>query len=269
VSGASSTCLILGARGFVGSALVAEAERRGYRTWPVDVDEYAAARGTVCDLLINANGNSKKYLAAQDPAGEFDLSVRSVAHALQDFRYRRYVHLSTVDVYPEHADPARNAEDAVIDTARLSPYGLHKLLAEQLVRYYARDWLVLRLAGLVGRGLRKNSVYDLLKGRPLRVHPDSAYQYLHTRDLARLVFELAESAGSAETWNVAGDGLITLREVAALIPGCVPTTAVADAPLERYAINISKLKAWQPVPATVETVRQFVRAVLAGEEVLA
>lgn len=269
MSAAAPRCLILGARGFVGSALVAEAQRRGYHVRPVDVDEYAAACGAECDLLINANGNSKKYLATEDPAGEFDLSVRSVVRSLQDFRYRRYVHLSTVDVYPDHSEPSRNAEDAVIDSGRLSPYGLHKFLAEQLVRYYARDWLVLRLAGLVGRGLRKNSVYDLLKGRPLRVHPDSAYQYLHTRDLARLVLTLAESATGAETWNVAGDGLITLREVAALIPGCVPTTVAADVPLERYAINIGKLKARQTVPPTAATVRQFVRDVLAGVEVLA
>ncbi|MBU4461359.1 MAG: NAD-dependent epimerase/dehydratase family protein, partial [Verrucomicrobia bacterium] len=65
------TCLVLGAKGFVGSAIAAEAARRGWRVVAVDKEEYAAAVGTSCDLLVNANGNSRKYLAAQDPKLEF------------------------------------------------------------------------------------------------------------------------------------------------------------------------------------------------------
>ncbi len=267
---AAPTCIVLGARGFVGRAVVAEALRRGYQVTSVDQAEYEAARGARCDLLINANGNSRKYLAAQDPALEFDLSVRSVQRALHDFKAARHVHLSTCDVYNDHEHPAANAEEAATDPARLSPYGLHKQLAEQLVRYYAPDWLVLRMAGFVGAGLRKNSIYDLLTGAPLRVHPDSRYQYLNTRDLAAILFDLLDAGLNRATVNVAGDGLISLREVAAMLPPqrARELTAAGAPPLETYDINIARLQTLRPAPRTRDTVRAFVDDVLSGREVL-
>lgn len=263
------TCLVLGGRGFVGSAIVREAEARGWRTIPVDVDNYAAVTGSACDVLVNANGNSRKYLGARDPAQEFDLSVRSVMRSLHDFRFARYVFLSTIDVYPEHADPALNREDATLDEARMSPYGFHKYLAERLVRRYAPAATVLRMGGFVGPGLKKNSIYDLLRGEAIRVHPDSAYQYQHTSALARTALDLAVAPEAPATVNVCGDGLVTLREIAALIPGRRLDPALDQLPRERYEVNIDRLKSLRPVATTRDTVRAFVEAVAAGREALA
>lgn len=63
--------------------------------------------------------------------------------------------------------------------------------------------------------------------------------------------------------NVAGEGLISLREVADLIPGC---TLAGDAslPREHYEINIRKLKQHLAVPRTVDTIRDFLRAQMAA-----
>lgn len=268
MTGAAGTCLVLGARGFVGSAVCRQARARGYRLIEVEADDYDRHAGAACDILINANGNSRKYLAERDPKLDFDLSVRSVLRSLHDFKPALYVHLSTMDVYPEKADPALNTESAPIEPERLSRYGFHKHLAEQAVRYYAGRWLIFRMAGFVGPGLWKNSIHDLLKGRPLRVHPDSQYQYLHTADLARLVLDAAESGAEGEIFNAAGDGLVRLREVAAWIPGCRPVCEPADAPLERYELNIAKIKARAAVPRTETTVREFVAAVLGGRETI-
>jgi nucleoside-diphosphate-sugar epimerase len=257
VTGAS--CLILGGKGFVGSAIVAEARARGYDVLSVDKDEYDAAIGTRCDLLINANGNSKKFLARENPALEFDLSVRSVHRALQDFKAARVVHLSTMDVYPDVAAPALNREDTPIDITRLSPYGFHKYLAEQIVRHYAGQWLIFRMAGFVGPGLWKNSIFDLLTGQPLRVHPDSEYQYLNTRDLARAIFTVAEGGATREVFNMAGDGLVSLRQVAGMIPGRTLDPACLALPRERYEMNVGKVTRICPLPRTEDTIRDFVR----------
>lgn len=260
-----STCVVLGAGGFIGSAVTEAARRRGHDVHAVTRSNYDDSIGTTCDLLINANGNSKKYLAARNPQEEFDLSVNSVLRSIHDFPAKKYVHLSTIDVYPDHENPANNTEDAVIDTAKLSPYGFHKYLAESIVRYYAKSWLVLRMAGSVGPGLKKNSIYDLLKGVPLRVNPESLYQYMNTPDLAGIVLDLAESSRDREIFNVIGDGLISIREIAALIPGSKLDTAESVAPRERYEVNVAKLKALRPVPKTQETVKAFVRDVREGK----
>jgi len=247
--------------------VAAEAAARGYEVFAVGRQEYESARSGKYDLLINANGNSRKYLAQQEPAEEFDLSVRSVMRSLQDFSFRTYVHLSSIDVYPDVSNPARNQESSAIDPASLSSYGTHKYLAEELVRHYAKRWLVLRMGGFVGPGLWKNSIYDLLKKRPLRVHPDSAYQYLHTHDFARMLMDLVALEPSGQTLNVAGDGVISLRKVANMISDRPPRTVADDAPREHYEINLDQLKSLLPeTPKTVPTVTRFVRSVLEGAE---
>ena len=185
------TCLVVGAKGFIGSAIAAEAAARGYALTAVDLKNYAECRGTEAELLINAAGNSRKFIDDQDPVRGFELSVTSVMNALRDFRYGVYVQLSSGAIYPREDDPRLNREDAPLPPADMSRYGFHKWLAEQLVRHYAPRHLILRLGGFVGPGLRKNAVYDLLAGRPLFVHPDSEFQYMDVRDLARAVLDLA------------------------------------------------------------------------------
>jgi len=265
-SQAKLSCAILGAKGFVGSAIVREASSRGYKVTPIDLEDYAAAKGKSFDLLINANGNSKKFLAAKDPAMEFDLSVRSVMKSLQDFEIKQYVHLSTIDVYPNHEDPAMNTEDTSIDLSALSPYGLHKYMAEQLIRYYGPEWKIVRMGGFVGPNLWKNSIYDLLTGKTLRVHPDSSYQYLHTSDLARLLFILIEQEAPFQTWNISGKGLVSLSEVASWIPNVKLPDDTSSLPLQRYEVNVSRIQKAVDLPETKETVKRFVENVLAKRE---
>lgn len=252
----------------MGSAIAATAEKRGYEVTVIEKDDYHQHVGRSADLLINANGNSKKFLAAQDPAQEFDLSVRSVERSIHDFNVRRYVHLSSIDVYPDFMHPARNKEDSPIEPDRLSPYGFHKYLAEQLVRYYAKSWLLFRMGGFVGPRLWKNSIYDLLKGRPIRVNPDSEYQYLHTFDLARIVLECIEAGIEGEIFNICGDGTISLRSIAAMIPQTDVSMGNPGAAREHYEINVDKIKTRCALPRTGDSVRRFVTDVLSGKETL-
>ncbi len=262
------SCLIIGGYGFVGSAITRLASERGWEATPAGRDEYPGLKGSSWDVVINANGNSKKFLSDQQPADEFDMSVRTVAHSLHDLEYGLYAFLSSVDVYHDTRDPGANAEDAVIPPMELSRYGFHKYLAEELVRFNAPKQLVFRMAGFVGPGLKKNPIYDLLTGAPLRVHPDSAYQYQHTRALAETVLDEIDSFSRNGILNVAGDGLITPREVAEWIPGVTLEGDYSRMTPQRYEINIDRLKARRHVPATRETVRSFVEDVLRGKETL-
>ena len=207
--------------------------------------------------MINANGNSKKFLAEQDPAAEFDASVASVLRSLLDFPCKRYVYLSTIDVYPHVNGPRFNRETATIDPARLSRYGLHKYLAEQLVRKYADRWLICRLGGMVGKGMWKNSIFDILHDQPLRVHADSEYQFMNTDDVAKIVLSLVRRQPENDVFNVCGKGRISLAEVARLA-GKGEISYAAEAPRqERYEVNVEKLGSLRPVPKTAATMREF------------
>jgi len=262
-------CTVIGARGFIGSALVHEAQRRGYAVRAVTREDAGPCHGAGTDLVIDANGNSRKYLAKQDPELDFQRSVQAVMHSLIAFPAPLRVYLSSMEVYADKTDPRHNAESAPSDPLGLSPYGFHKTLAEQLVRYHAPSWLILRMAGFCGPGLAKNGLYDLLRGDRLYLHPDSRFQYLHTADLARMVFDLAEASRCNEVLNVAGAGTVSLREVAQWIPGRAFTVDDERLPKEHHELNIERLQRLVTVPDTVATVRAFIRRVLAGEESLA
>lgn len=263
----SRHAIVIGAKGFVGSAIVAEARKRGWSVSEVDVDTYEQQRGSTADVLINANGNSKKFLSREDPGLDFDLSVRSTARVLQDFPCARHVHLSTIDVYPDVHHPEANAEEAPIAIEDLSPYGAHKYLAEQLVRHFASDWLILRMGGFVGPGLRKNSIYDLLTGAPLWVHPDSRYQYQHTGFLARTLFDLLDTPCRKEIFNCAGAGTVSLREAAAWL-GTEPVSIAEDGVPEHYEVNLDKLSNLIDIPSSQNTVQQFLSDVQRNQVVL-
>lgn len=250
-------CLVLGGSGFVGSAIAAEASRRGWETTAFSSKTACQAIGQACDLLINANGNARKYLAAENPALDFDLSVRTVARSLQEIRAARYVYISSSEVYRDSSHPDTSREDAPPEWESLSPYGFHKRLAETLVRRFAPRWTILRLSGLVGPNLRKNAVFDLLTGAPWRLSPDSEFQFLDTRFLARLLFDLLDRPESiGGVFNVAGRGVVSLRQ-AAVWAGVTPPSDAA-LPVIRCEINIERISALFPLPSTAETVRAFI-----------
>jgi nucleoside-diphosphate-sugar epimerase len=176
---------------------------------------------------------------------------------LVDFRYRRYVHLSSCDVYPTCDSAETTREEQIPDPARQSPYGFHKYLAEQCVQHVAREWLILRFGGFVGPGLKKNAIYDILRGGPLYLDPASELQYLHTARAAEIAFRLLDGGVGNEVFNVCGKGVVRLSEVAALSPTAV--IAKPGSPLVRYEISLEKLSRYVAPPETRPEVLAFVR----------
>ncbi|MDD5556373.1 MAG: NAD(P)-dependent oxidoreductase [bacterium] len=246
--------VVLGANGFVGSAFCRLLGERGVPFRGVDLDDYEEARGLRCDLLVNADGNSKKYLAEEDPALDFDLSVASVVRSLRDFPSRRYLYISSVAVYPDHENPSLSTEETPLDAGRQSIYGFHKRIAEQCVMRHHGDWLILRFGGLVGEGLRKGPVFDILEGRPLRMGPMSRFQFIDTADAARVALRIAESGFAREVFNVCGRGTVTLREVQEMA-GRVEEN---ELPAEAWDISTVKTHARVGLPETGATVRAFI-----------
>jgi nucleoside-diphosphate-sugar epimerase len=249
---------IIGGHGFVGSAFARYCSRHGLAHTVIGRDNYQSCIGSTWDLVINANGNSKKFLAKDRPLEEFDASVRSVRMSLQDFRARRYVYISTCDVYPDCSAPATTREDVVPDVTRQSPYGFHKYLAEQCVRHAADHWLIFRLGGCVAPGLRKNPIFDILHGQPLWLDPASALQYLATDEAARIVFTLLEKGLDRETFNLCGRGLISLSEVIEAVGR--PAQVRPGSPRVCYDVAIDKLLEQVPVPPSREAVLEFIGA---------
>jgi nucleoside-diphosphate-sugar epimerase len=251
---------LIGANGFVGSAFARMLKNRpDIELICVTRENFDSLPVARSDVVIEAACNSKKYLADQDPLAEFESSVVHRLRSLHRFPAGLHLHVSSVDVYSDLSSPLTTNEEAPIDLAGVSAYGLHKLLAEQLVRHYAPRWLILRLAGMVGPGLRKNPVYDILNGLPLRVHPDSHYQYMLTDDVARIGWALVERKVINEILNLCGDGVITMREIAGLAGRSLDCSSLAPGAEPRIVeASNQKIRHWFPLPRTAEAIQQFV-----------
>ena len=242
----------------MGSAYVQMLADRGIEHTVITRENYDSHRGTSCDILINANENSKKFLADRDPIGEFDMSVRSVAETLDAFEAGTYVHLSTGDVYPNQTTPNVSTENQLIEPSRLSRYGLHKYLAEQIVIDTHPDWLIIRMGGFVGPGLKKNAVYDMLTGAKVRLFPESELQFINTDNGAALVWQLIEKGVRREVVNLGARGLVHLGDLHRRIGSAL--NFEPDTPLIRYEICLEKLAGLidGPLPETADDVESFI-----------
>lgn len=247
---------LLGSNGFVGSGIAKFFTDQNIDFTGITRDNYDEYKGQQCDLFINAAGSSKKRLAAEDPVQDFQINVMSTMNTLQDFPCKKYIMLSTIDIYPDVVNPENNAETAEIDTSKISNYGLSKYMAEQLVKHYAKDWVILRLGGMVGPSLKKNSVYDVVHYKKTFVSPKSEYQYIPTTDVAKIIMELKDD--SKEIYNLCGDGTIVIEDVFR-IAGVEINKELYDLRQEKYDINIDKIKAKFSIPKTREAVEGFVK----------
>lgn len=255
---------LLGGNGFVGSAYARRLAAAGREFQVITRQNYAQFVGRACQTLINANGNSKKLLATRAPLEEFDASVRSVRASLVDFKFDRYVYLSTVDVYPDCSPAARTSESTPLDPAAQSAYGFHKYLAEQCVRHATPNWLILRLGGFVGPGMWKNPIHDILQGGPLWLDPASRLQFLHTDAAADMALRLVDAGCQREIFNFCGKATVSLAEVIETLG--VDVSVKPGSPRAHYEVDISKLSACVDVPETREAVLRFVGERRAAKE---
>jgi len=253
---------LIGAQGFVGSAFARLLDtRKGVELIEVTRQNYSRHAGVPSDVVVEAACNSKKFLADHEPVKEFEASVTHRLRTLSDFPAELHLHISSVDVYTDLTGPDTTREDAAVDAAGASHYGFHKLLAEQLVRHYAKRWLIVRLAGMIGPGLRKNPVFDILNGLPLRISPDSQYQFMHTDDMARVVWNLIDAGVAGEIFNVCGEGLVSPRQITEEAGRKLDLTQLpADAQPRVVNVSLDKIKRLVAVPKSDKSIQEFIRA---------
>lgn len=248
---------VIGGNGFVGSAICRELNRKNLEYEVLTRQNIDSFRGKECDIVINANGNSKKFIANEDPIREFNESVLSVRESLENIKYKKYIYLSSCDVYEDCSSPTLTKEETCIDIKNQSTYGFHKYLAEQCVQHVAENWIIFRMGGFVGEGLKKNAIYDILNGGPLWLSPDSELQFIHTDEAAHIIVELASSEITREIYNLCGNGVVKLRDVMDQLN--VNIEVKENSQIVKYEACIDKLSERSAISNTTDTVLKFVR----------
>jgi nucleoside-diphosphate-sugar epimerase len=249
---------ILGANGFVGRALVDHFVKSGYEVTAITRENFSKYNNSHFDIFLDAAGNSKKFIADENRMLDFDLTVRHRMQTLISFTAPLHVHISSVDVYQDLTDPTQNTEETTVDLSANSNYGFTKRLAEMLVQRHAPQWLIFRLSGMVGPGLSKNPVYDIANGLPIRIHPDSSYQFCSTEYVANLIRTVVENDVHNEIINVAGRGQVTPRDIAKVFekPLLVNPEALAHLP-RIVSVGCDKADNYLMRPSSISCLSEF------------
>jgi dTDP-4-dehydrorhamnose reductase len=94
-------------------------------------------------------------------------------------------------------------------------------VGEVLVKKYSSKSLIIRPGGLVGPGMKKGPIFDILEDKPLWIHPNSTLNIMRTATTARIVLELAKEHLkrniAQEEFNLTGVSTITLFEASMIL----------------------------------------------------
>lgn len=170
------TNALIGYSGFVGSTLQKQCSfGLLYRSTNIgEID------GKTFDMVVCAGAPAHKWLANRNPEADLENIDGLITH-LKKVRCRRFVLISTVDVFKDARDVDENS---TVDENGLHAYGLHRRLLENFVTSQFSDHLIVRLPGLVGPGLRKNVIFDLLNHNNLAaIDSRSVFQFYPTVNL--------------------------------------------------------------------------------------
>jgi UDP-glucose 4-epimerase len=175
--------IILGSEGFIGSHLVRYFDQLGYKVFGCDLIEKRSAFFTYFqieksllqwgsifsehqfDFCINAAGNGNVNYSLTHPFEDFESNTIDTIEILDSIRKYspacRYLHISSAAVYGNPASLPVH-ESAVCNP--VSPYGWHKLMAEQVCREYHAIYnipvVIVRPFSIYGPGLKKQLFWD-------------------------------------------------------------------------------------------------------------
>lgn len=249
---------VLGGSGFIGSNLVNFFKINNFDVISITKKNYKNYMNTKCDLFINSNGNSKKYFANINPRKDFDLNVISTKNSLFDFKYDRYVYLSSIDVYGDFKKKINTNENFKINKTNLSNYGFSKLVSEELVeKYCLKNFLILRLGGVLGSNLKKNPIFDIMSNQQLHVNKNSKFSFITVKEIFNFIL-FSENTFNG-TINLTGIGTIKLSEIIKLfnyeniVDICLPKY--------EYLVNTKKLEKIYEIKKTKSYLYDFLNSI--------
>lgn len=152
---------LIGYTGFVGNTLLNQTTFESlYRSTNISEIKHKGFDTVVC-----AGAPAKKWLANQQPVMD-RATITSLIQYLKTIKCGTFILISTVDVFKT---PVGVDENTPVDEVGLQAYGLNRRMLEKFVESHFPNNIIIRLPGLVGPGLRKNVIFDILNKNNLHV----------------------------------------------------------------------------------------------------
>jgi dTDP-glucose 4,6-dehydratase/UDP-glucose 4-epimerase len=226
--------LILGSEGFIGSHCIDFFSAHQNEVVGVDIHDYPSKKyqyvkvsrlspeldevfaGQNFNAVINAAGSGNVSYSMTHPVIDFEANVLDTIRILDIIRkYRletKYIHISSAAVY---GNPVELPVPETATCVPLSPYGWHKLMAEQLCKEYTAVYnlstATLRPFSVYGPGLKKQLFWDINQkliqaGNTIQLYGtgNESRDFIHVHDLVVAIeYVLTYGEMKGETYNVA------------------------------------------------------------------
>jgi UDP-glucose 4-epimerase len=241
--------IIIGSKGFIGSNSVIFFEKKNYEVWKCGVSEgneetnyfqvnrnspdyQQIFRSQSFDICINASGSPGVSFSNEYPLDDFRMNVNNVyllLNAIQLFNPNcKFINLSSAAVYGNaSALPITESSNLL----PLSPYGLHKMLTEQIVSHFHFFFKLkacsLRIFSAYGPSLNKQLFWDIYQKANTsvdnKVHLFGSGQetrdFIFIKDILialDLIIQQDDSAFNGEIYNLASGIETTVSYAASL-----------------------------------------------------
>lgn len=177
------------------------------------------------DVILHCAGSANVGASVVHPMEDLDGNLHSLYGlllALQKLQIRpEIIFFSSAAVYGNPKTlPIRETDDP----APVSPYGLHKLMCEQLCSYYNRLYgfriRSVRVFSAYGNGLKKQILWDMYQkyskdGRiALFGTGEETRDFIHISDIMQAVSLIIDYPGSEEIFHIANGEEISIRHLA-------------------------------------------------------
>lgn len=215
---------VTGASGFIGKHLVERLKKDGIEFVVFEGD--LLSKNDVATFL-KQSPTAIVHLAGAAAGSDFDELIRrnviptfNLLTAAGELGVKKIIHVSSVAVYgPPSSGYSREIDQLFPD----SPYGLSKLIAEQVAQFCARQFnfelTMLRFSAVYGPGNDKGVVYQFLSGikerKMITVNGDGNQKrnFLHVRDAVGAIVKALNS--SPGIYNIASPKAISVNDLVA------------------------------------------------------
>ena len=137
-------------------------------------------------------------------------NVISTQRLLQ-YRFKKVIYISTVDVYPKNSDECKEDEQLTNESAP-GIYAYQKLIAEEITKASSDSYLILRLPMLVGIDVRTNSIQRLINGTKISLSGTSTVNVV-THALVLKFIQQAIRAKATGVFNLTAKTNATLSDL--------------------------------------------------------
>lgn len=243
---------VFGGQGFIGSAFCRYLKSKNIKYISLNRKNYKNFFNTKCDIFINCNGNSVKWLSEKNYKDDFHKNVISTYNTLKNYNFKKYILISSGEVYNKNLKIKKEISKIYLNN--LSNYGLNKIISEQIVTRICNNYLIFRMGGFVGSGLKKNIIYDLVNKKKIWSSPQSIFQFIDVDMVPPIIFKIMKKSKN-DIFNLTGDKGLKVKKIINLLEAEVKFANKIR--IEKNHLNLEKIKKIVKIPSTQQVLLSY------------